>query len=405
MTQSELYPLGLRIAGRKVVVIGGGKVGTRRVHGLLAAGASVTLISPEVTADLADLVAKGSIDWHQRGFESGDLAGAWLVQTATGVAEVDAAVTQEAEAHQIISVNAAEAEKSTAWVPAVARFDGVTVAAFGGGDPRRGMALRDAIQDQLTEGKLPTAAVRKAQEKLAGTVALVGGGPGAEDLITVRGQRLLYAADVVVTDRLGPRALLEHLHPGVEVIDVGKGPSNHPVPQDQINQILVDQAKLGKRVVRLKGGDPYVFGRGGEELDFCVANGVEVEVVPGVSSAIAVPALAGIPLTHRGVSTSFTVITGHIAVSEITGGRDHTVVILMGVASLAESAANLAAGARGKDCPIAIIEDGYGQGQRITRSTLGEVAKVAAEIGVKAPAVIVIGDVVNERNKEEESNE
>ena len=405
MTQSELYPLGLRIAGRKVVVIGGGKVGTRRTHGLLSAGALVTLISPVVTAELAALAAAGKIDWLDRGYQSGDLEGAWLVQTATGVTEVDSAVTEEAEARRIISVNAAEAEKSTAWVPAVARFDGVTVASFGGGDPRRGMALRDAIQDQLTEGKLPTVAVRKTEDRLAGKVALVGGGPGAEDLITVRGQRLLYAADVVVTDRLGPRGLLASLHPGVEVIDVGKGPSNHPVPQDEINQILVDQAKQGKRVVRLKGGDPYVFGRGGEELDFCVANGVEVEVVPGVSSAISVPALAGIPVTHRGVSTSFTVITGHVAVTDISGGRDHTVVILMGVASLAESAANLAAGARGKDCPIAIIEDGYGRGERITRSTLGEVAKVAAEIGVKAPAVIVIGDVVNERNKEEESNE
>ncbi len=405
MTQSNLYPVGLRIAGRKVVVVGGGKIGTRRTLGLLAAGASVTLISPEVTAELAELAAAGTIVWQARGFEANDLDGAWLAQTATGVAEVDAAVTAAAEERQIISVNAAEADKSTAWVPAIARFDGVTVATFGGGDPRRSMALRDAIQAQLTEGQLPTHQVRKVHANLAGKVALVGGGPGADDLITIRGQRLLYAADVVVTDRLGPRGLLTQLHPGVEVIDVGKGPSNHPVPQDQINQILVDQAKLGKAVVRLKGGDPYVFGRGGEELDFCVANGIEVEVVPGVSSAISVPALAGIPLTHRGVATSFTVITGHIAVSEITGGRDHTVVILMGVASLAETAANLAAGARGADCPIAIIEDGYGPGQRITRSTLGKIADVAAEVGVKAPAVIVIGDVVNERNKEEESNE
>jgi uroporphyrin-III C-methyltransferase/precorrin-2 dehydrogenase/sirohydrochlorin ferrochelatase len=323
-----------------------------------------------------------------------------LVHTATGVVEVDAAVTAEADAQRTLVVNAAEAEKSSAWVPSVGRFDGLTVATFGGGDPRRGIALRDSISSKLLDGTLPIDAVRGASTE--GRVALVGGGPGADDLVTVRGQRLLNEADVVVTDRLGPRHLLSWLRPEVEIIDVGKSPNNHPVPQEEINQILVDQAKLGKKVVRLKGGDPYVLGRGGEELDFCIANGVQVEVVPGITSAISVPALAGIPVTHRGVATSFTVTTGHVPVGEISGGRDHTVVILMGVATLAETAANLAAGVRGPECPIAVIEDGYGSDQRITRSTLGDIAKVAEQVGIKSPAVIVIGDVVTERNKEEE---
>ena len=400
MTNPELYPLGLRISGRKVVVIGAGKIGTRRALGLLNSGAEVTVISPLASPEVAALARGGKLNWVAREYQAGDLADAWLVHTATGVVEVDAAVTAEADAQRTLVVNAAEAEKSSAWVPSVGRFDGLTVATFGGGDPRRGIALRDSIISKLLDGTLPIDAVRGASTE--GRVALVGGGPGADDLVTVRGQRLLNEADVVVNDRLGPRHLLSWLRPEVEIIDVGKSPNNHPVPQEEINQILVDQAKLGKKVVRLKGGDPYVLGRGGEELDFCIANGVQVEVVPGITSAISVPALAGIPVTHRGVATSFTVTTGHVPVSEITGGRDHTVVILMGVATLAETAANLAAGVRGPECPIAVIEDGYGSDQRITRSTLGDIAKVAEQVGIKSPAVIVIGDVVTERNKEEE---
>jgi uroporphyrin-III C-methyltransferase/precorrin-2 dehydrogenase/sirohydrochlorin ferrochelatase/uroporphyrin-III C-methyltransferase len=148
-------------------------------------------------------------------------------------------------------------------------------------------------------------------------------------------------------------------------------------------------------VVRLKGGDPYVFGRGGEELIACSEAGIEVEVVSGISSSISVPAIAGIPVTHRGVATSFTVVTGHEAVRNMAGGRDHTVVILMGVSTLAESAAALAAEGRGADCPVAIIEDGFGPNQKVTIATLGTIASIAEATGVKAPAVIVIGDVVS----------
>lgn len=226
-------------------------------------------------------------------------------------------------------------------------------------------------------------------------VALVGGGPGARDLITVRGQRLLDDADVVVADRLGPRALLGDLRPHVELIDVGKLPGHHPVPQGEINRILVEHALAGKRVVRLKGGDPYVFGRGGEELDYCRAHGVEVEVVPGVTSAISVPAAVGIPVTYRGIANGFTVVTGHEELTDVPGGRNHTLIVLMGVSGLAGSAALLAAGARGGDCPVAIIEDGYGDDQRVTIATLETIAATAALRGVRSPAVIVIGDVVS----------
>ena len=402
----NLYPLGLRIAGKRVAVIGGGAVGTRRAIGLLQAGADVVVISPMVSAELKALAQTGQLTVLEREFKAGDLSGSgssavWLVHTATGVAEVDAVVAAEAEANRILCVNASEAESSTAWVPAVTRFEGVTVASFGGGDPRRGMAVRDAIAELFEKGELPTASQRNSEANgsatstvVAGSVALVGGGPGDPGLITAKGLQLLKAADVVVTDRLGPTTLLDELAPTALVINVGKMPDHHPVPQDEINQILVDQAKAGKNVVRLKGGDPYVLGRGGEELAFCEANGVSAQVVPGVSSAISVPAAVGIPVTHRGVATGFTVVTGHEALEGIDGSRDHTVILLMGVSALKQSAAALAAGKRGAQCPVAIIEDGYGPNQRVSFGTLETIAQVAIDRGVKSPAVIVVGDVV-----------
>jgi uroporphyrin-III C-methyltransferase len=207
----------------------------------------------------------------------------------------------------------------------------------------------------------------------AGKVWLVGAGPGDPGLLTVAGLRALERA---------------------EVIDVGKLPGYHAVPQDAINALLVQLAREGKVVVRLKGGDPYVFGRGGEELAACQDAGVDVAVVPGITSAISVPAIAGIPLTHRGLATAFTVATGHDQIRALGGGRDHTVVLLMGVGTLANSALTLASGERGGDCPVAIVEDGFGAGQRVTVGTLATIAQQAALRGVRSPAVVVVGDVV-----------
>ncbi|WP_353814446.1 uroporphyrinogen-III C-methyltransferase [Agromyces sp. SYSU T00266] len=232
-----------------------------------------------------------------------------------------------------------------------------------------------------------------------GHVALVGAGPGDPGLLTLRGLRALEAADVIVADRLGARAVLDGLAADgleltAEVVDVGKLPGHHAVPQDAINELLVTLAQGGKRVVRLKGGDPYVFGRGGEELAYCRERGVDVEVVPGITSAVSVPAIAGIPLTHRGLATTFTVVTGHDQIRALGGGRDHTVVLLMGVGTLANSAITLARGERGGECPVAIVEDGYGPRQRVTIGTLDTIAHQAAVRGVRSPAVVVVGDVV-----------
>ncbi|MFD2797705.1 uroporphyrinogen-III C-methyltransferase [Promicromonospora vindobonensis] len=236
-------------------------------------------------------------------------------------------------------------------------------------------------------------------------MTLVGGGPGAPDLLTLRAWRALQAADVVVADRLGPVEILAELPPHVRVVDVGKEPGHHPVPQERINELLVEHALAGAHVVRLKGGDPFVLGRGGEEVVACVAAGVPVEVVPGVTSAVAVPGLAGIPLTHRGVTTGFHVVSGHCATgSDRSGPLDEaalscvrggtaTLVVLMGVRSLgAIVAQSLAAGAD-PGTPVAIVENGSTSQQRVTRARLDEAASVAAARGVRSPAVVVIGRV------------
>ena len=263
----------------------------------------------------------------------------------------------------------------------------------------------------MTLSEAPVTPVTRVSDKL-GRVTLVGGGPGAVDLLTLRAWRALQSADVVVADRLGPVEILAELPPHVRVVDVGKEPGRHPVPQERINEILVEHALAGAHVVRLKGGDPFVLGRGGEEVIACVSAGVPVEVVPGVTSAVAVPGLAGIPLTHRGVTTGFHVVSGHCAAgsdgaSERSGPLDEaavacvrdataTLVVLMGVRSLgAIVAQSLAAGAD-PATPVAIVENGSTAEQRVTRARLDEAAGVAAVRGVRSPAVVVIGLVAAE---------
>ena len=237
-----------------------------------------------------------------------------------------------------------------------------------------------------------------------GRVALVGGGPGADDLITVRGRALLAAADVVVTDRLGPRGLLATLGRDVEVVDVGKTPGNHPVSQERINELLVHHARLGKRVVRLKGGDPFVLGRGGEEALHCVEHGVPVEVVPGVTSAVSVPAAAGIPVTHRGITASFVVASAHEGADHVLraaadAAPDATLVLLMGVTRLAETAAAPDRRGTARHDAGGTGRAGMDPEQRTTVTTLEHAAFDAAAAGVRAPAVVVVGDVVAVRQR------
>jgi uroporphyrin-III C-methyltransferase/precorrin-2 dehydrogenase/sirohydrochlorin ferrochelatase len=423
MTAAAAYPLSLDLRGKRAVVVGGGPVAARRAAGLVAAGAAVEVISPWVAEDLQDLLADGRVAWHQREYLVGDLVDpdpAWLVHTATGDRDVDAAVAAHADAARVWCVRADDASASSAWTPAVARGPesgpaaGVTVAVTAGGDPRRAVAVRDAVAAALDSGTLPVRRVRHTSSETStreggsapavGRVALVGGGPGADDLITVRGRSLLAAADVVVADRLGPRGLLATLAADVEVVDVGKTAGNHPVGQDRINELLVEHALAGRNVVRLKGGDPFVLGRGGEEALHCAAHGVPVEVVPGVTSAVSVPAAAGIPVTHRGITASFVVASAHEGSEVMTAAlkdapADATLVLLMGVSRLADTAAGLVRAGRPADTPVALVESGWTAAQRTTVTTLARAAQDAEAAGVRPPAIVVVGDVVRVREQ------
>lgn len=391
------YPLSLRLAGRRAIVVGGGPVAARRATGLAEAGADLVVVAPfvcEAMAELLDgLVDAGRAAWEPREYRTGDLDGAWLVHTATGDLDVDTLVSADADRQLTWCVRADDAAASAAWTPAVARVGEVVVAVTGGGDPGRARRLRDTVQTALETGALPLRRVRPAA---SGHVALVGGGPGDPGLITTRGRQLLAQADVVIVDRLAPWALLDELDDDVVVIDVGKTPGHHPVPQHEINQLLVEHARAGRQVVRLKGGDPFVLGRGGEEAAACRSAGVEVTVVPGVTSAVAVPAAAGIPVTHRGLAKQFTVVSGHENTDwAALAAADGTLVLLMGVSLLRESAAALVAHGKAADTPVGIVEDGFGPRQRLTTGTLADIADQADAVGVRPPAVVVVGDVVS----------
>jgi uroporphyrin-III C-methyltransferase/precorrin-2 dehydrogenase/sirohydrochlorin ferrochelatase len=386
----------LDLSGRRVLVVGGGQVATRRVVKLLEVGALVHVVAPELAPQLAGL----DVRFERRPFAELDVDGAWLVFACADDPVVNAVVAAAAEQRGTFCVRADSAPGGTARMSAVLTHDGVVVAVNGGDDPRRAAGLRDAISLALDLGTLPARRFRAAG---SGSVALVGGGPGDPELITVRGRRLVAEADVVVVDRLAPRALLDELPEDVEVIDCGKAAHRHNLTQDEINQVLVERALDGKRVVRLKGGDPFVFGRGGEEVQACVAAGVPVSVVPGISAALAAPAAAGIPLTHRGLAADFTVVSGHLDPGRPSGSevdwsalatRTSTLVLLMAMERLGAIAEALIAHGSAPHTPAAAVHRATLPGQRVVRSTLARLAAAVQDEGLGAPAVVIIGDVV-----------
>ncbi|PYC76712.1 uroporphyrinogen-III C-methyltransferase [Streptomyces tateyamensis] len=393
------YPVGLLLAGRRVVVVGGGQVAQRRLPALIAAGAMVELVSPSTTPAVQGMADAGELTWHRRGYADGDLEDAWYVLVATDEPAVNEAVSAEAERRRIFCSRSDDAAAATAWTPASGQDGAGTTVAVLTGDPRHSAALRTAVVEALRDGTL---SARQYRKRAAG-VALVGGGPGDPDLITVRGRRLLADADVVVADRLAPRELLAELPPHVEVVDASKIPYGRFMAQEAINQALIEHAKAGKFVVRLKGGDPYVYGRGGEELLACAEAGIPVTVVPGISSSISVPAAAGIPVTHRGMTHEFTVVSGHVGPDdprslvnwEALAGMTGTLVLLMAVDKIGAIAARLVAAGRGADTPVAVVQEGTTAGQRRIDATLGTVAGVVAAEQVRPPAVIVVGEVVH----------
>lgn len=393
------YPAGLVLAGRKVVVVGGGQVAQRRIPGLLIADADVTVVSPEVTPSVRGMVEAGEVGWLERDFVPTDLDGAWYVIAATDDSEVNASVSQVAESRHIFCVRSDDASRATAWTPATGRHGKITVAVLASRDPRRSAAVRDAVLDALRRGDIAAPTFRSR----APGVVLVGGGPGDPDLITVAGRRALSEADIVVADHLAPRELLDELPGHVEVVDAGKLPRGNSTAQEDINATIITRARAGQRVVRLKGGDPFIFGRGFEEVMACARAGLPCTVIPGVTSATSVPALAGIPLTQRGVAHEFVVVSGHLppgdprslvewsAVARLRG----TVVLLMAVANLSAITAELIRHGRAPQSPVAIISDGSRPTQRAVTTTLESAAVAVESHALRAPAIVVIGDVVS----------
>jgi uroporphyrin-III C-methyltransferase / precorrin-2 dehydrogenase / sirohydrochlorin ferrochelatase len=392
------YLVGLRLDRKKVVVVGGGSVAQRRLPLLIASGADVHVITRSATPAVEALSRREpGISLELREYRDGDLEGAWYAIAATDDPDVNSAIVAEAESHHIFCVRADIAREGTAVTPASFEYEGLAVGVLAGGEHRRSAAIRSAIHEALQQGIITA----ETPDVVHGGVALVGGGPGDPELITVRGRRLLAHADVVVADRLAPPELLAELAPNVEVIDAAKIPYGRAMAQDAINAVLIERAKAGMFVVRLKGGDPFVFARGYEEVLACVDAGIPVTVVPGVTSAIAVPALAGIPVTHRSITHEFVVVSGHVAPGDpeslvnwnALAAMSGTIVLMMAVERIELFADALLKGGRPAETPVLVVQQGTTSAERVVRATLADAPKRIREEGVRPPAIIVIGTV------------
>jgi uroporphyrin-III C-methyltransferase / precorrin-2 dehydrogenase / sirohydrochlorin ferrochelatase len=395
------YLVGLRLAGKKVVVVGGGTVAQRRLPLLIASGANVHLISRSATPAVE---AMNGITLARREYRDGDLEGAWYAIAATDDALVNAAVVAEAERRRIFCVRADIAVEGTAVTPASFAYAGLSVGVLAGGEHRRSAAIRSAIREALQSGVITPESHGGSDETsdaVRGGVALIGGGPGDPELITVRGRRLLAQADVVVADRLAPPELLAELPPHVEVIDAAKIPYGRAMAQDAINDVMIERARSGSFVVRLKGGDPFVFARGYEEVLACAEAGIPVTVVPGVTSAIGVPALAGVPVTHRAINHEFVVVSGHVAPGhpeslvnwDALAAMTGTIVLLMAVERIELFVDVLLKGGRPADTPVLVVQHGTTAAQHTLRATLADTPEKVRAEGIRPPAIIVIGAV------------
>jgi uroporphyrin-III C-methyltransferase/precorrin-2 dehydrogenase/sirohydrochlorin ferrochelatase len=451
---TAFYPVFLNLRGRHAVVVGGGAVAEQKVRGLLAAGAHVTVVSPETTPGLGDLAARGSVEVRRRPYRTGDLLGVWLAIAATDDRAANATVWAEAEQEGVLLNAVDDVDHCNFIAPAIHREGDITVAvSTAGKSPALAARLRDRIgrligraearlcellgelrpelAERVPDTRARTAlwyrivdsdaigfmqrgdtegARRRVRELAAvrsgggapGVVYLVGAGPGDPGLITAKGLELLRSADIVVYDRLVPAALVAEAPPSAERVFVGKYPHGTGADQPDINALLVDRARQGRTVVRLKGGDPFVFGRGAEECEALRAAGVPFQLVPGVTAATAVPAAAGIPVTHRRLASAFAVVTGH----ECDGRSDldwealarmPTLVVLMGLHALPEITHRLVANGARSDTPAAVIASGTLPAQRVVVGTLATIAALATQAGLEPPATVVVGEVVQVR--------
>jgi len=443
----EYLPVFLRLGARPVVVVGGGPVALRKVAWLRRAGAHVTVVAPRLHAQLGEQAARGELEHIAAAFSPAHLAGAVAVVAASGERTTNAQVSRAARERGVPVNVVDDAELSTFIFPAIVDRSPIVVAVGSAGHapvlarrvreqieallPERlgalarfmgarrkavrralGAFARRGFWERIAAGPVATLVLRgegeRAERALArelltsrltglGEVYLIGAGPGDPDLLTLRALQLLQRADVILYDRLVSEAVLERARRDAQRIFVGKAYGAHG-QQQHIHELLVRLAGEGKRVARLKGGDPFVFGRGGEEIEALAAHGIPYTVVPGITAALGAAAAAELPLTHRRLASSVTFVNGHAGDGALPDWRffanpEHTVVVYMGVAQLANIVARLRAAGAAPEHPAAIIERATLPGQRILRGTLGNIAALAQASEVEPPAILILGDV------------
>lgn len=452
------FPAFLDLEGQSCLIVGGGETAARKLRLLRKAGAEVTLVAPTVTDEIAALDETRDVTWQRRRFRPADVRGKAVVLAATGIDAIDARVSEVARAADLPTNVVDRPELSSFIMPAIVDRDPVVIGISSGGaapvlarrirariegllpsrlgglarfaesfrpavgakiapSERRGfwervfdgaIAKRYLAGDEAGAAEAMLKAVNRPGAPEAapepglvspGIVSIVGAGPGDPDLLTLKALRAIQDADVIVYDRLVGDEILDYARRDAERIYVGKAKANHSKSQDEINAILAAQAAAGHRVVRLKGGDPFIFGRGGEEVAYLRAREIAVELVPGITAATAAGAAAGIPLTHRGLSQALTIVTGHAADGEPDLDWDaladprQTLAIYMGVSTAATTAEHLIAHGAEASRPVAVIENATRPEQRTVTATLGDLAATVAREGLKGPAIIVIGAV------------
>lgn len=453
----QYLPIFFKLDGRPCLVVGGGAVASRKVALLRKAGGSVLVVAPELTSDLAEQASAGSIGHLARRFQAEDLDGVCLVIAATDDVAVNAEISQLAQSRSI-PVNVVDNPELCSFiVPSILDRSPVMIAvSTGGASPVLARQLRsrletlipsaygrlasmveefrevvkerfsdpddrrrfweDVLEGPITElvfagreaearQRIEQALAKGSAKQGVGEVYLVGAGPGDPDLLTFRAVRLMQQADVMVYDRLVSAPILDLARRDAERIYVGKEKNNHAVPQEGINQLLVDLARQGKRVLRLKGGDPFIFGRGGEEIETLAQEGIPFQVVPGITAAAGCASYSGIPLTHRDYAQSCTFVTGHlkdgsldINWTQLVQPRQ-TVVFYMGLTAIDIICDQLIAHGMSPNMPAALVEQGTTRNQRVHIGTVATLSALVAEADVRAPTLTIIGEVVNLHRK------
>ncbi len=449
----DYFPIFLRVQQRPCLIVGGGEIALRKAEALARAGARLHVIAPEIRDDLRKLVTTSGGDCSQRSFSAADVAGYWLVVAATADETVNAAVSESADAAGI-PVNVVDRPQLCSYiVPSIVDRSPLVIAlSSGGSSPVLLRLLRERLErmlpaaygrltqlagsvrdrvkgaipdgddrrrfwERVLEGPVASAALAgddaraealldaaieagASVEDSGGEVWLVGTGPGDPDLLTLKALRLMQRADVVLYDNLVSASILDLVRRDAERIYVGKRRAMHTVRQEGINALLLEHARAGRRVLRLKGGDPFVFGRGGEEIASLADEGIPFQVVPGITAANGCAAYAGIPLTHRDHAQSVRFVTGHLQGDQVNlrwpelAEPSQTLVVYMGLVGLRPICEGLIAHGRDPATPIALIERGTLPDQRVWTGTLADIHDRIRDAEVHAPTLLIIGDVV-----------